>query len=65
MRPPSRKESIRDCRTVIGQSHTNLIFDLVVPFEVERDAEEIGRAVEDEIRREHPNYYCVITVDRA
>lgn len=50
--------SIHDFRTVIGQSHTNLIFDLVVPFEVER-------AVEDEIRREHPNYYCVITVDRA
>lgn len=57
--------SIHDFRTVIGQSHTNLIFDLVVPFEVERDANEISRALEAEISRSQSNYYCVITVDRA
>jgi len=57
--------SIHDFRTVVGQSHTNLIFDLVVPFEVKRDTEEISRAVEEEVWLHHPNYYCVITVDRA
>ncbi len=57
--------SIHDFRTVVGQSHTNLIFDLVVPFEVKRDTDEISRAVEEEVWLHHPNYYCVITVDRA
>ena len=57
--------SIHDFRTVVGQSHTNLIFDLVVPFEVKRDTEEISHAVEEEVWLHHPNYYCVITVDRA
>jgi cation diffusion facilitator family transporter len=57
--------SIHDFRTVIGQTHTNLIFDLVVPFEVTRDTEEIRRDLEKEILLHHPNHYCVITVDRA
>ena len=57
--------SIHDFRTVIGQSHTNLIFDLVVPFEVETAIPEIVRAVEENIQLKQPNYYCVITVDRA
>lgn len=57
--------SIHDFRTVIGQSHTNMIFDLVVPFEVERNTDEICRAIEEEVWLHHPNYYCVITVDRA
>ena len=57
--------SIHDFRTVIGQSHTNLIFDLVVPFEVETEISEIVRSVEESIRLQQPNYYCVITVDRA
>lgn len=57
--------SIHDFRTVIGQSHTNLIFDLVVPFEITQSTDEICRALENEISLMHPNYYCVITVDRA
>ncbi|MBQ7407021.1 MAG: cation transporter [Clostridia bacterium] len=57
--------SIHDFRTVIGQTHTNLIFDLVVPFEITRDPEEIRRALEQEILLHHPNHYCVITIDRA
>ncbi len=57
--------SIHDFRTVVGQTHTNLIFDLVIPFEVTRDAEEIRAALEQEILLRHPNHYCVITVDRA
>lgn len=57
--------SIHDFRTVIGQSHTNMIFDLVVPFEVERNTDEICRAIEEEVWLHQPNYYCVITVDRA
>jgi cation diffusion facilitator family transporter len=57
--------SIHDFRTVIGQSHTNMIFDLVIPFEIERDTDEICRAIEKEVWLHHPNYYGVITVDRA
>lgn len=56
---------IHDFRTVIGHTHTNMIFDIVLPFDhpmsESQVKEEIGKAVQN--KRE--NCYCVITVDRG
>ncbi len=56
--------SLHDFRVVRGETHTNLIFDLVVPFDC-RD----GKAVADELaRRIHEKderLYAVITVEHA
>ena len=56
---------IHDFRTVIGNTHTNLIFDLVVPFEIKTNIEEITTKIKAEVSKERPDCYCVITIDRA
>lgn len=56
---------IHDFRTVVGNTHINLIFDLVVPFEIKENIENIKQKVEAEIQKERSNCFCVITVDRA
>lgn len=57
--------SLHDFRVVTGPSHTNLIFDMAVPFEIkmtEKGAtDKISSLVKENIGQE---YYCVVTVDR-
>ena len=55
---------IHDFRFVEGATHTNLIFDVAVPFEVKLSDEEIRRAVADGVSRMEPTYFTVVTVDR-
>lgn len=57
--------SIHDFRTVIGQTHTNMIFDVVVPFDYPDDEEEIKRKISHAVQQKRENCYCVITVDRG
>ena len=57
--------SIHDFRTVIGQTHTNLIFDIVLPFESKESPESIVESVKHAISAKRSYCYCVITVDRA
>ena len=57
--------SIHDFRTVIGQTHTNLIFDLVLPFDMTGKPEEVVEAVKQKILEKRENCFCVITVDRG
>ena len=58
--------SIHDFRMVPGKSHTNLIFDVVVPFgfrlEDEAVTKEIQRKITEEIGE---NYYAVMQVDKS
>ena len=57
--------TIHDFRTVIGQTHTNLIFDLVLPFDVKEKPEVVVDAVKAAIKSKRDYCFCVITVDRA
>lgn len=54
---------IHDFRVVVGITHTNLIFDLEVPFELKNDECKLKQQVEAEIQKTKENYFCVITVD--
>lgn len=56
---------IHDFRFVSGPTHSNLIFDVAVPFEIKRSDEDVRRAVADRISRIDPSYFAVITVDRV
>lgn len=56
--------TVHDFRFVSGHTHTNLIFDVAVPFENKMSNEEIRRAVADCVSRLDPSYFTVITVDR-
>ena len=56
--------SIHDFRFVWGTTHTNLIFDVSVPFEVKMTDEEVRREISSRISEKEPSYFVVITVDR-
>ena len=56
--------TIHDFRFVEGHTHSNLIFDVCVPFEVKEDDEAVKRKLHSEIVKLDPNYFAVITVDR-
>ena len=49
---------------VVGKTHTNLIFDLEVPYENKSSDDQIKDMVERNVKEMHEDYYCVITVDR-
>lgn len=57
--------SIHDLRVVPGETHTNIIFDCVVPPGVMQGDEEIKEAIDLLVKETYPNYYCVITVDHS
>ena len=57
--------TIHDVRVVPGETHTNVIFDCVVPQGLRRSDEEIKDAIDVLVRETHPNYYCVITIDHS
>ena len=55
---------IHDFRFVPGETHTNLIFDIAVPFELKMTDDELRRTVADRISRIDPAYFIVVTIDR-
>lgn len=58
--------TIHDFRVVKGDTHTNLIFDMVVPFSCKCTDREMADMVADRIKEKlGNNYYAVIDVDRA
>ena len=57
--------TIHDFRMVTGPTHTNLIFDAVVPFEVERSADEVKREIEQMVRNIDSKYFAVVEIDRS
>lgn len=57
--------TIHDFRMVPGDSHTNLIFDMVVPHEVKTSEKDLISHVREEVLKVHPHYYCVIKIDRS
>ncbi len=57
--------SIHDFRMVKGDTHTNLIFDIVLPHDMLLTEDEIKKKLSELIRKElSGTYYTVITVDR-
>ena len=56
---------LHDFRVVPGTSHTNLLFDMAVPFEITESDEELKRKMAMAVAAVSPNFYTVITVDRV
>lgn len=57
--------SIHDFRMVRGNTHTNLIFDCLVPHKVTLSNNEILEAIKTNIAELEKTYYVVVTFDRA
>ncbi len=54
-----------DFRIVEGPTHTNIIFDIVVPFGYRAQDEEIVEYLSSQIHKKNETHYAVIQVDRA
>lgn len=57
--------SFHDFRIVAGPTHTNLLFDIVVPYDFDMKDEEVTAKINQSVRMVNPTYYCVIDVDKT
>ena len=57
--------TIHDFRTVPGPTHTNLIFDVVVPYDVKLTADEVRRRIGALVKELDENYFAVVQVDNS
>lgn len=57
--------TIHDFRMVTGQTHTNLIFDVVLPQEFDMTDEEIRQEVQRRVQEKYPDHYSVIKIEKA
>ncbi len=57
--------SVHDFRVVQGDTHTNLIFDLVVPHGLKMTHQEIKERLDAQIEAHLPNHFTVITFDSS
>ncbi len=59
----SQEIGIHDFRVVWGRSHSNLIFDVVIPFDSKWSDDELVKLISDRIYELNPTFHSVITVD--
>jgi len=57
--------TIHDFRVVPGDTHSNLIFDMLVPFHCKIRDEEIKHLTDESVKKISPKYFTVITIDRG
>lgn len=59
------KLSLHDFRVVFGDTHTNMIFDVVVPFEFYLSDDETRKMIQQKVwEKIGKNYFVVITIDK-
>lgn len=57
--------SIHDFRMTVGPLRTNLIFDVVVPYDCEKSEEEIRDEIREEVLKLDGNYYARVQIDKG
>lgn len=57
--------TMHDFRVVLGETHSNLIFDIVVPHGCSQTDAQITQAVIRAVRQLDASYFAVITLDRT
>lgn len=57
--------SIHDFRMVPGTTHTNLIFDCVVPPEFRLTGKAVKEEISKRVSEKYPDHFCVITIDAS
>lgn len=61
---PESKVTFHDFRLVKGPTHTNLIFDIVLPYDFELEESEVVRYIQTHVYENNNKYFCAINVDR-
>ena len=57
--------TLHDFRMVKGPTHTNVLFDLVVPFEMHRSEDELRENIQTIVKTIDETYYSVINIDKS
>lgn len=57
--------SLHDLRIVVGYTHTNIIFDLVLSPDCKLSHAQIRQSIEASLQEFNPNYFVVITFDMS
>ena len=57
--------TLHDFRMVKGPTHTNVLFDLVVPFGFDKSEKELRANVQTIVKTIDENYYSVINIDKS
>ena len=57
--------SIHDFRMVSGPTHTNVIFDAVVPYHFRLSDQQVAQKIRDAVRALDGSYYAVVQVERS
>ena len=57
--------NIHDVRLVVGKTHTNAVFDCVVPADCRLTHEEIKQTLTAAVRAAYPDHYCVIKMEQS
>lgn len=56
--------SLHDFRLVSGQTHTNMLFDVVIPYDSKITLDDVQNAMQNEFGNDEIKYFFVIDVDR-
>ena len=57
--------SIHDFRIVSGPTHTNLIFDVVLPSEDQTEHKVVRDLISKKVKEINPTYFCVLEVEHS
>lgn len=57
--------TIHDLRIVPGASHTNVIFDCLIPYDCKIEQHLLYEMITQIVRKKFPDYFCVITFDKG
>lgn len=64
VRAIDEKLTMHDFRVVKGETHTNLIFDVLVPVDYDMQPSELVKIIEKAVKKENENYFAVVTIDK-
>ena len=56
--------TLHDFRIIRGPTHTNVIFDVVVPFHFKMTDAQLRSWLDKRIKQIDPSYFCVINIDK-
>ncbi len=57
--------TFHDFRVIEGRTHTNFVFDLVVPHQYPKDGKTILKEIKDKVGETHPEYMLIVTVEHS
>ena len=57
--------TIHDFRMVTGNTHTNVIFDAVIPYDLPYSDKEAHRKITELVRTLDGNYFAVVEIDKG